>query len=153
MENIFIPIAGDTDTGDGIIIGAAAVTILNHVLMGCRMLIYQKKITAHVQQQQQQQHLIQMPQPPHDAPANSQQHQVTIVSSSLVDHKITARTIGLSCVLGPFLILHTYFLAGFSAMLRFALVCVVLLFLPMSMYIGKRHLRITLWREVKSMWQ
>lgn len=74
------------------------------------------------------------------------------VSSSLMDHKIAARTIGLACTLGPVIMLPMYFADGLRSMFRGGAVCIAFIFLPMSMYIGKKHLRKTLWREFKSMW-
>ncbi len=76
------------------------------------------------------------------------------VSSSLVDHKTTTRTVGLSLTLGPFVFVPMgYFWSGILVdILRFGVLSFALLFLPVSMYIGKKHLRITIWREAKAMW-
>lgn len=87
------------------------------------------------------------------AQAASHQQQLAIfVSSSLMDHRVTAKTIGLAFTLGPVFMLPMYFFEGLNTMFRGGIVCIAFLFLPISMYIGKKHLRKTLWREIRSRW-
>ncbi len=138
--------------GDKVVMCSAIFTFVNYLLMGCRMLIYQNKIALpkqplHVQVKRQ--HI----QDGRSAALSTRAiNNQPFVLSSLMDHKMIVRTIALTCTVRPLIVAHRYFTVGLSAMLRFGLVCVVLLFLPTSMYIGKKHLRHTLWREFKSWW-
>ncbi len=130
------------------------VTIMNHLAMGFRMLFYQRQIVPgggqpHQVQAVQHQHVGKR-----SGRANfihHHHHSGNIVSSSLVDYKTTARTLGLTCTLGTFIVVPMYFWSGLADMVRFGVLSYALLFLPASMYIGKKHLRVTVWREVKSM--
>lgn len=128
-------------------------TVANHVAMGCRMLVYQNSLALRAIHPPRVQVIRRRDGREGEAGvAGRGGGRAHVVSSSLMDHRIAARTVGLTCVLGPFLVLPIYLFEGPSGTFRFGIVCLALLFLPMSMYISKRHLRSTLWREIKSMW-
>ncbi len=137
--------------GTKVVLGLLAFTLLNHLITGCRMLTYQRKVVPAA-------HVIQL-QPMNNNQSGASRANLeptsllpaNLMTSSLVDHKTTTRTIGLTCTLGPFVVVPMYFWNGLIAdVFRFSFLSFTVLFLPVSMYVGKKHLRVTVWREVKS---
>ncbi len=75
--------------------------------------------------------------------------------SSLVDHRTSLVTVSLMLVGGTLVSLVGYLgrksLCGLYGGLRAIVIYTVVIFIPVSIYAKKRHLRLTLWNEVKSL--
>ncbi len=142
-------ITGGLGNGDKVLVAVVVLTLLNHLVTGFKLLAHRRKTEPMNQQIQIQQ----IPHPNHENDQEANNLGAMPPSSSLMDHKTTCRTVTLTCLLGPFIMLPIYAWDGLFGILRVSLICVPQVFLPISMYMGKKHLRDTLWREVRGFFQ